>query len=149
MHIQDRLDFADSSETDNLDEGFPVDVTSGFIPNPPTEDGPRGNRPRRRFQQQGVPPYTMAMPPEGVSFYLGPSSENVDITAGQNDEPDEEGVDSTRVCTITALRCHICHTNKYLPLTYNWTVPLILMDHSYLIGKLTSSKIADTKVSGF
>jgi hypothetical protein len=27
-------------------------------------------------------------------------------------------------------------------------VPLIL-DHSYLVGKLTSSKIADTKVSGF
>jgi Ca2+/Na+ antiporter len=34
------------------------------------------------------------------------------------------------------------------PITYYWTVPLIL-DHSYLGGKLTSSKIADTKVSGF
>ncbi len=32
--------------------------------------------------------------------------------------------------------------------TYYWTVPLIL-DHSYLVGKLKSSKIADTKVSGF
>jgi hypothetical protein len=36
----------------------------------------------------------------------------------------------------------------YLPITYYWTVPLIL-DHSYLVGELTSSKIADTKVSGF
>jgi hypothetical protein len=34
------------------------------------------------------------------------------------------------------------------PITYYWTVPLIL-DHSYLVGKLKSSKIADTKVSGF
>ncbi len=33
------------------------------------------------------------------------------------------------------------------PITYFWTVPLIL-DHSYLVGNLTSSKIADTKVSG-
>jgi hypothetical protein len=36
----------------------------------------------------------------------------------------------------------------YLPITYYWTVSLIL-DHSYLVGKLTSLKIADTKVSGF
>ncbi len=34
------------------------------------------------------------------------------------------------------------------PFTYYWTVPLIL-DHSYLVGKLKSSKIADTKVLGF
>ncbi len=34
------------------------------------------------------------------------------------------------------------------PITYSWTVPLIL-DHSYLVGKATSSKVADTKVSGF
>jgi hypothetical protein len=33
-------------------------------------------------------------------------------------------------------------------ITYYSTLPLIL-DHSYLVGKLTSSKIADTKVSGF
>jgi hypothetical protein len=33
-------------------------------------------------------------------------------------------------------------------ITYHWKVPLIL-DHSYLVGKLTSSKIADTKVTGF
>jgi hypothetical protein len=33
------------------------------------------------------------------------------------------------------------------PITYHWTVPLIL-DHSYLVGKFTTSKIADTKVSG-
>ncbi len=32
--------------------------------------------------------------------------------------------------------------------TYYWTVPLIL-DHSYLVKKSKSSKIADTKVSGF
>jgi hypothetical protein len=37
---------------------------------------------------------------------------------------------------------------RYHPITYYWTVPLIL-DHSYLVGKLTNSKIADTKVSGF
>ncbi len=34
------------------------------------------------------------------------------------------------------------------PITYYWTVPLIL-DHSNLDGKSTSSKTADTKVSGF
>ncbi len=37
---------------------------------------------------------------------------------------------------------------QYSPITYYWTVPLI-QDHSYLVGKLTSSKIADTKVSGY
>jgi hypothetical protein len=37
---------------------------------------------------------------------------------------------------------------QYPSITYYWTVPIIL-DHSYLIEKLTSSKIADTKVSGF
>jgi hypothetical protein len=36
----------------------------------------------------------------------------------------------------------------YPPITYYWTVPLIL-DHSYLLGKSTCLKIADTKVSGF
>jgi hypothetical protein len=36
----------------------------------------------------------------------------------------------------------------YHPITYYWTVSLIL-DHSYLVGKSTSSKIADTKMSGF
>jgi hypothetical protein len=36
---------------------------------------------------------------------------------------------------------------QYPMITYYWTVPLFL-DHSYLVGKLTSSKIADTKVSG-
>jgi hypothetical protein len=35
----------------------------------------------------------------------------------------------------------------YPPITYYWTVPLFL-DHSYFVGNLTSSKIADTKVSG-
>jgi hypothetical protein len=45
--------------------------------------------------------------------------------------------------------CFLCRdTNQYLPITYYWTVPLIL-DHSYLVGKLTSSKIADTIVTGF
>ncbi len=34
------------------------------------------------------------------------------------------------------------------PILYYWTVPLIL-DHSYLDGKLTNSKVSDTKVSGF
>ncbi len=37
---------------------------------------------------------------------------------------------------------------KYPPITYYWTVPVIL-DHSWLVGKSTSSKIADTKVSVF
>ncbi len=36
----------------------------------------------------------------------------------------------------------------YPPITYYWIVPLIL-DHSYLVGKLTNSRIADTKVSEF
>jgi hypothetical protein len=34
----------------------------------------------------------------------------------------------------------------YPPITYSWTVPLIL-DHSYLVGNLTSPKIAETKTS--
>ncbi len=41
----------------------------------------------------------------------------------------------------------VLHWN-YPEITYHWTVPLIL-DHSYLVGKLTSSKIADTKVPEF
>ncbi len=36
----------------------------------------------------------------------------------------------------------------YLPITYYWTVPVIL-DQSCPVGKLKSSKIDDTKVSGF
>jgi hypothetical protein len=36
----------------------------------------------------------------------------------------------------------------YPPITYYWTVNLIL-DHSYHVRKSRSSKIADTKVSGF
>ncbi len=36
----------------------------------------------------------------------------------------------------------------YLPITYYWTV-LLILDHSYLVGRLRSSKITDTKVSGF
>ncbi len=37
---------------------------------------------------------------------------------------------------------------EYPPITHYLTVPLIL-DLSYLVGKLTSSKIVDTKVSEF
>ncbi len=37
---------------------------------------------------------------------------------------------------------------EFPPITYYWTVPLIL-DHWYLVGKSTSSKIADAKVSEF
>jgi hypothetical protein len=39
-------------------------------------------------------------------------------------------------------------STDYPLITYYWTMPLIL-DHSYLVGELTNSKIADTKVSGF
>ncbi len=39
-------------------------------------------------------------------------------------------------------------TERYPPIAYYWTVPLIL-DNSYLVGKSISLKIADTKVSGF
>jgi hypothetical protein len=38
--------------------------------------------------------------------------------------------------------------SHYPPITYYWTV-LLILDHSNLIGKLASWKIADTKVSGF
>jgi hypothetical protein len=34
-------------------------------------------------------------------------------------------------------------TLDYPPITYYWTVPLIL-DHSYLVGNLTNLKIAET-----
>jgi hypothetical protein len=43
---------------------------------------------------------------------------------------------------------HELFLTNYPSITYYWRVPLLL-DHSYLVGKLTSSKIADTKVSGF
>ncbi len=46
-----------------------------------------------------------------------------------------------------ALSAIVCSPSP-LPITYFWTMPLSL-DHPYLIGKITSSKIADTKVSGF
>jgi hypothetical protein len=34
------------------------------------------------------------------------------------------------------------------PITYCWT-GLLILDHSYLVGKFASSKIAGTEVSGF
>jgi hypothetical protein len=37
---------------------------------------------------------------------------------------------------------------EYSLITFYWTVPLIL-DHSYLVGKSTNLKIAETKVSGY
>jgi hypothetical protein len=52
------------------------------------------------------------------------------------------------------IACQFCdnflayYFDQYSPIIYYWTVPLIL-DHSYIVEKLTSSKIADTKVSGF
>jgi hypothetical protein len=49
---------------------------------------------------------------------------------------------------ISAVGSYRYKTRILPPITYYWTVPLIL-DHSYLFGKLTSSKIADTKVSRF
>jgi hypothetical protein len=33
---------------------------------------------------------------------------------------------------------------KYPPITYYWT-GLLIVDHSYLVGNLTNSKIAETK----
>ncbi len=40
----------------------------------------------------------------------------------------------------------IVSLKNYTPITYYWTVPLIL-HHSYLVGNLTNSKIAETKAS--
>jgi hypothetical protein len=56
---------------------------------------------------------------------------------------------SRQVVIVDALKKEkkICR-KKYPSITYYWIVPLIL-DHLYLVGKLTSSRIADTKVSGF
>ncbi len=50
----------------------------------------------------------------------------------------------------TAIIRSPCHKPaiKYPTITYYWTVPIIL-DHSYLVEKLTSSKFGDTNVSGF
>jgi hypothetical protein len=33
---------------------------------------------------------------------------------------------------------------RYPPITYSWT-GLLILDHSYLVGNLTNSKIAETK----
>jgi hypothetical protein len=34
--------------------------------------------------------------------------------------------------------------DSYPPITYYWTV-FLMLDHSYLVGNLTNSKIAETK----
>jgi hypothetical protein len=52
------------------------------------------------------------------------------------------------VCRLAKYPMRFKVVQDILPTTYYWTVPLIL-DHSYSVGKLKSSKIADTKVSGF
>jgi hypothetical protein len=57
-----------------------------------------------------------------------------------------EGDDGGDGVEVTLLLFPI--TLRSVAITNYWTVPLIL-DHSYLVGRLTSSKIADTKVSGF
>ncbi len=46
------------------------------------------------------------------------------------------------------LVCQKIFIQQHLSITYYWTVPLIF-DHSYLVGKLTDLKIADTKVPGY
>jgi hypothetical protein len=38
-----------------------------------------------------------------------------------------------------------CETYRYSPITYYWT-GLLMLDHSYLVGNLTNSKVAETKV---
>jgi hypothetical protein len=39
-----------------------------------------------------------------------------------------------------------CDVSHYPPITYYWTC-LIILDHSYLFGNLTNSKIAETIAS--
>jgi hypothetical protein len=34
--------------------------------------------------------------------------------------------------------------NEYPPITYYWT-GLLILDHSYIVGNLTNSKVAETK----
>ncbi len=58
------------------------------------------------------------------------------------------GTDGRLVCLALPMFTKPFVTVKIKIIAYSWTVPLIL-DHSYLVGKITSSKIADTKVSGF
>ncbi len=55
----------------------------------------------------------------------------------------------TRAClTLVSFFFRVQGWSRYYPpITYYWTVPIFL-DHSYLVGKITSSKIADVKVSG-
>jgi hypothetical protein len=46
---------------------------------------------------------------------------------------------------IVQYTCSNFPSSAYLPpITYYWTVPLIL-DHSYLVANLTNSKIAEAK----
>jgi hypothetical protein len=68
----------------------------------------------------------------------GPNDDRCDVTCRQR----------SVLVQMTAGTKHDCQILMYPPITYYWTVPLIL-DYAYLVGKLTSSKIADTKVSGF
>jgi hypothetical protein len=44
---------------------------------------------------------------------------------------------------IACLNDSFYGSKDYPPITYYWTVSLIL-NHSYIVGKLTSLKIADT-----
>jgi hypothetical protein len=43
---------------------------------------------------------------------------------------------------------HVLHNADELstpPITYYWTGLMLILDHSYLVGNLTNSKIAETK----
>jgi hypothetical protein len=53
-----------------------------------------------------------------------------------------------REATLLLCFVQMASVPDYPPITYYWTV-LLILSHSYLVGKSTSSKIADTKVSGF
>jgi hypothetical protein len=48
------------------------------------------------------------------------------------------------------LECVVVHSKKVreIPISY-YRKGLLILDHSYLVGKLTNSEIADTKVLGF
>ncbi len=56
------------------------------------------------------------------------------------------GVNSLQVAMLLSFTLFELFVVSTPPITYYWTMPLIL-DHSYFVGKSTSSKIADIIVS--
>jgi hypothetical protein len=93
---------------------------------------------------------TWTMDTNTVNFLASPiwdNSERINVYLSQLCSSLSGGVESTpKKKEQRRIQIHFWDFSTP-PITYSWTVSLIL-DHTYLVGKLTRTKIADTKVSG-